>query len=73
MFSKAVAVCPVCDTTLGYRIKGEVCSFVCRECQYIFTWDRKGNLTAPLKVDGKRKDICTCASCKYRDEQSLKR
>lgn len=74
MFPKQTVYCPVCNDTLGYLTKGEVCSYVCTECQWIFTWNRQGKMTAPIKVDRKKKDTCDCGSCQYRDEHKyLKR
>lgn len=68
MFAKTLVLCPVCDTTLGYAVRNEVCSFVCRECQWIFTWDRKGKLGKPIKLNFKKPDTCDCGSCRWRDE-----
>lgn len=69
MFTRTTVMCPVCDTTLGYLVKNEVCSFVCRECQWIFSWDRAGKLQKPVKVNGPKKVGCDCGSCQYREEQ----
>ncbi len=69
MFSKTIAFCPVCDSTLGYLTKGQVCSFVCQDCQFIYSWDTKGKLGAPIKMNPKKAPVCGCASCEGRNEQ----
>lgn len=71
MFPKPTVVCPVCDEKLGYLVKGEVCSFVCRECQWIFTWDGKGKLGKPIQVNGKKPQVCGCGGCQARDEKKF--
>lgn len=70
MFPKPILSCPVCETTLGYFTKGAVSSFACTECQWIFTWDKKGKLQPPTKIIPLKKPAgCDCGSCEYRDEQ----
>ena len=68
MLPKA-ANCPVCDAQLGYATKGEVCMFVCKECQWIFTWNAKGKLLPPVRANMKMPETCDCGSCQYRDER----
>lgn len=68
MISK-VAHCPVGKhTELGFLVRGEVCSFVCRECMFIFTWDEKSKLRPPVKLDLRKKETCDCGGCQTRDE-----
>lgn len=61
--------CPVCKDELGYLTRNEVCSFICRECQWIFTWGRDGHLRKPVKLSNKKPQTCDCGSCQYREEQ----
>lgn len=70
MISKMM-FCPVGNhAELGELVKGRVCSFVCKECMFVFTWDAKGKLCPPMKVDTKKKkDICDCGGCQARDEK----
>lgn len=61
-----VAKCPVCpdgDNWLGYIVNGEVCSFLCDDCQYIYTWDNKGKLLKPLKYKKPKDTRCGCGGC----------
>ncbi len=54
---KKVAYCPVCpsgENFLGYIVKNEVSSYLCDDCQFIFTWDTKGKLLAPQKYKSKK-------------------
>lgn len=68
MLSKTL-FCPVGNhIELGYLVKGEVCSFVCRECGWIFTWDKKGKLLPPVKLDLRKRETCACLGCQARDE-----
>lgn len=49
---KKVALCPVCpspDNWLGYIVKGELCTYLCNDCQFLYTWDAKGKLLSPSK------------------------
>lgn len=70
MFPKPILSCPVCEATLGYFTKGAVSSFACTECQWIFTWDKKGKLQAPTKIIPLKKvKGCDCGSCEFREEQ----
>lgn len=59
--------CPVCKDYLGYLVNGEVCSFVCKDCQFIYSWDRKGYLLPPVKLESKKPKKCTCGGCQVRD------
>jgi transposase-like protein len=61
--------CPVCKDYLGYLVAAEVCSFVCRECRFIFSWDRNGVLMPPVRLDEKKPKICTCGGCQMRDSK----
>lgn len=70
MFPKPSVECPVCKEKLGYLTRGEVCSFVCKECQWVFVWGRDGKMKKPIKLDDKKPQICGCEGCKYRDEQN---
>lgn len=72
MYNKQTVFCPVCTVSLGYLTKDEVCSFVCNECKWIFTWDRKGKLGPPLQVNKKKRNFCGCAGCQAREEQASK-
>lgn len=70
MFTKETVACPVCRGLLGYRAKNEACSFVCRECRWIYCWNEKGKLGQPIKVEDKRKpEVCDCGGCQARDEK----
>ena len=63
--------CPVGNhVKLGEIRKGEVNSFACMECRYLFTWDAEGNLLTPIPIDKKKKKGCNCENCKYRDAQT---
>lgn len=59
--------CPVCKTVLGFLTKNENCSFLCDECQFIYTWDHSGKLRPPMKYEPTNKEGCDCASCSWRD------
>lgn len=71
--SRKPVFCPVGDhVQLGYLVKGEVCSYVCRECSFMFTWNRDGKLMPPLKVDldsktKKARRYCGPDGCVCRD------
>lgn len=69
MFQKPTLFCPVCDGCLGYLTKGEVCSFLCKECRWIFTWGRDGKLKPPIKFDEKPSKVCDCGGCQDREER----
>ncbi len=71
MYTKPTLFCPVCDATLGYLTRNEVCSFVCHECKWIFTWGRDGKLKSPIKLIEDKKSGCGCESCKFREEQKI--
>lgn len=73
MFPKPSTVCPVCGITLGYLTKNELCSFICAECKWIFTWGRDGKLKPPVKYEEKKSQTCDCGGCQYRDEQKVLR
>jgi len=69
---KKVANCPVCpegQNWLGYIVKGEVCSFLCDDCQFIYSWDTKGKLMKPVKYKSKKvwKGYCGPSGCICRD------
>lgn len=68
LYRKSVQ-CPVCQEYLGYLVKDEVCSFVCKECQWIFTWNRRGEMTPPIKVETRKSKKCTCGGCQMRDSK----
>lgn len=68
MIIKPIAHCPVGDEILGYLVKGEVCSFICRDCRFIFTWGRNGVLKPPIKLEEKKINKCGCVTCKSRNE-----
>lgn len=58
MFTKSAVHCPVGNhIPLGYLVKGKASSFICRECRFIFTWDEKGKLQPPEKLEAKKKEI----------------
>lgn len=67
MFNGKMLKCPVCATIFGRLTPDEVCSFVCRECEWIYSWDRKGKLMPPVKLDNKKSKSCECQGCKARD------
>jgi hypothetical protein len=65
MFSDEVQVrCPVGNNILGTRNKKELCTFLCNDCQFLFTWNSKGVLLPPTKYK-KEKPVerCGCATC----------
>lgn len=67
MFSKNTAVCPVCKDPLGSIVKKEKCSFVCHDCNFVYTWDEKGKLLPPEKfIEKKEPKGCGCATCQDR-------
>jgi hypothetical protein len=69
MFSKNTAVCPVCQDPLGSIVKKEVCSYVCHDCNFVYTWNEKGKLLPPEKfVEKKLSKKCTCCNCRDRDK-----
>lgn len=58
-----IANCPVCppgENWLGYIVKGEVCSYLCDDCQFTYTWDTKGKLLKPVKYKDPKKSRCGC-------------
>lgn len=58
---KEAAVCPVCDTKLGYRSNEETYAAHCEECKAIFTWLPQCDKTKPdVKLDGKKDTRCGC-------------
>lgn len=64
--TKKLANCPVCpkgENWLGYIVKGEVCSYLCNDCQFIYTWDAKGKLKAPIKYKPAKDTRCGCGGC----------
>lgn len=70
MYHRKSALCPVCpegDNYLGFLVKDDVCSFVCKDCQFIYTWDRKGILLPPVKLDSKKPKKCSCGGCQMRE------
>ncbi len=68
MFNRHAVYCPVGEhKKLGDIVKGQVSSFACIECGWLFTWDAEGNLLAPLPIKKKENKGCNCESCKYRD------
>lgn len=68
--TRKYAACPVCRAVLGTIVEGRATSFVCNECQWIWKWDREGDLQKPVKV-GKSPEKCDCGSCQARDEEKL--
>lgn len=67
---KKEAYCPVGNhIKLGELTKGEICSFVCKECRFMFSWDREGKLLPPIKIAPPPK-LCMCASCIDRNSRS---
>ena len=70
MFARKTARCPVCTETFGSIVPGEVCSFVCHECKFIFTWDSKGVLLSPVKWEEKKPHKgCGCYTCQDREKK----
>jgi hypothetical protein len=61
--------CPVGNNILGYRNKKENCTFLCNDCEFLYTWNKNGELLFPQKhIKGKIQARCDCASCQYRDK-----
>lgn len=72
MLSKKV-FCPVGNhVEFGYLVKGEVCTFICRECEWIFSWDVKGKLMKPVKLDLRKRETCDCGACQFRNERQYR-
>lgn len=69
MFFKISAKCPVCIEHIGFIERGEIASLTCKECQWIFTWDNKGKLLAPIKVHPIKDNKCDCEGCHWRKEK----
>lgn len=71
MLPKKIEYCPVCPKTegkLGYYTPGMAHSFVCTDCQFIYSWDSNGKLLPPVKyAHPKKSKRCGCASCQTRD------
>jgi len=71
MFPKKIQYCPVCPKSegqLGYYTPGMARSFVCKDCQFVYSWDREGKMLPPVKyVPPKRGKKCGCPSCRVRD------
>lgn len=63
MFTSRAAYCPVGNERLGLIVKGEVCSFVCKDCEFIYTWDKQGKLLVPVKLKPHKDTRCGCNSC----------
>lgn len=61
-FGKTTLKCPVGGENLGYLTKGEVCSYTCNDCGFIYTWDTKGKLKPPVKLKPPPK-VCKCGNC----------
>lgn len=62
---KKVAHCPVCpngENFLGYIVRGEVCTYLCDDCQFLYTWDSKGKLLAPVKYKQNKRATKYCDS-----------
>lgn len=59
------AVCPVCpDKELGTLSKTYQTKLICKECQFVYTWDEKGILLKPIKLDTTCKSSgCNCGRC----------
>lgn len=58
---KNPAICPVCEDKLGYIFKDRTNSFLCKECDWFFTWNSKGELQKPVKNNNKKIAKCGCA------------
>jgi hypothetical protein len=63
MFLDKPIFCPVGQERLGILRKGEVCSYVCKDCEFIYTWDATGKLLAPVKLKNRKSTHCECKNC----------
>ncbi len=52
--------CPVGNDPLGYRAEGKPFSALCTDCQFIYSWDRRGHLLTPEKYNPKKCVTCGC-------------
>lgn len=66
MYYRKSVECPVCKEYLGFLAKDELCSFICQECKFIFSWDKRGELLKPVKLDNKKPKKCSCGGCQMR-------
>jgi len=69
MFARKTIRCPVCAETFGVLVPGEVCSFVCHECKFIFSWDAKGKSLPPVKWNERKAQGCGCFTCQDREKK----
>lgn len=71
MLPKKMAYCPVCpkaEGQLGPYTPGMAHSFVCTDCQFIYSWDSRGKAQPPIKyTHPKKTKKCTCSGCQARD------
>lgn len=66
-FYNKAAYCPVGEERLGLIVKGEVNSYLCEDCGFIYTWNIDGVLLAPVKVLPPKDNKCDCGSCQMRN------
>lgn len=59
-YGKKEAECPVCKDSLGWLSKGVPNTFLCKECEWFFTWDAKGLMRPPKKYDPKSESRAKC-------------
>lgn len=62
-FIKKKAFCPVCNAFLGFLERSYPNAFVCKECDFIFRWNKQGKILKPIKVEKHRKEGCACGRC----------
>lgn len=66
--------CPVCNEAFGVLVPDEVCSYVCHECRFVFTWNEKGKPLPPEKWNEKKASKgCGCVACQDRDANKKKK
>lgn len=70
MFLRKTVRCPVCKEVLGSLVPKQICSYLCRECGWIFYFDEKGSTLPPEKYVAKVSKKCGCLGCQARDEKA---
>jgi len=55
--------CPVCKTTLGYRLTDEVAEFHCDDCKATYMWYPHVNIPVAELDKYKKSKKCTCGRC----------
>jgi len=67
MFPHRTVYCPVGNERLGLLVYGEVCSYACQDCGWIYSWDNKGKLLKPVKLEKNKDNKCDCGICQTRE------